>query len=324
MDVHEFLLGDEADPSIRWQAMRDLTDSSTDAVAAERARVATEGWGARLLALQGDDGLWDGGVYNPSWRTPEYRATHPGQPWTGTMHVLKLLFELGVAPESPAMQHAIALVRDNARWDDNDLPFFDGDIEECTNGCVLALGSQYGQRVDDVVAWILDAQLADGGWNCDRQTGSTRSSFHSVICVLEGLIAHEDATGGTEATREARRRGEEYLLERALMRRKSDGELVDPGFLQFSFPTRWWYDVLRALDYFRSAAAPGAAPDPRLDEALHLVRDKHRPDGTWALENTHIGEVPFPLEGADGEPSRWNTLRALRVLRWAGDEVALG
>jgi hypothetical protein len=320
MDLRDFLLGDEADPSIRWQAMRDLDDASLDAIAAERAMVAVEGWGARLLALQADDGMWDGGVYNPSWRTPEYRATHPGQPWTGTMHVLKLLYELGADPASPEMQRAIALVRDQVRWDDNDELFFDGDIEECTNGAILSLGSAYGQRVDAVVGWLLDTQLSDGGWNCDRPEGSTRSSFHSVICVLEGLLEHERATGGTAATSEARRRGEEYLLERGLMRRKSDGELVDATYLMFSFPTRWHYDVLRALDYFRATGAPA---DSRVAEAVQLVRDKRRPDGTWALENTHAGEVPFPLEGADGEPSRWNTLRALRVLRWAGDDVGL-
>lgn len=320
MDLRDFLLGDDVDPGIRWQALRDLTDASADAVTAERARVATEGWGARLLALQADDGLWDGGVYNPSWRTPEYRATQPGQPWTGTMHVLKLLYELGVDPASPEMQRAIALVRDNVRWDDNDAPFFEGDIEECSNAAVLSVGSAYGQRVDAVVAWLLDAQLDDGGWNCDRQAGSSRSSFHSVICVLEGLLEHEHATGGTEATRAARRRGEEYLLERALMRRRSTGEMVDPAYLRFSFPTRWHYDVLRALDHFRAAGGPA---DPRLGEALQLVRDRRGPDGTWPLENTHVGEVPFPLEGADGEPSRWNTLRALRVLRWAGDPLGL-
>jgi len=320
MDLRDFLLGGDVDPSIRWQALRDLDDAPADVVAAQRAPVATEGWGARLLALQADDGLWDGGVYNPPWRTPEYRRTHEGQPWTGTMHVLKLLYELGVAPEAPEQRRAIDLVRDHVRWDD-DARFFDGETEECSNAAVLAIGSAYGQDVDGVLDWLLAAQLEDGGWNCDRQTGSTRSSFHSAICVLEGLLEHERATGGTVESREARLRGEEYLLERGLMRRKSDGELVDPSYLEFSFPTRWYYDVLRALDHLRATGAP---PDPRLAEALQLVRDKRRPDGTWALENTHLGEVSFPLEGADGQPSRWNTLRALRVLRWAGDPVSLG
>ncbi len=140
-----------------------------------------------------------------------------------------------------------------------------------------------------------------------------RSSFHTTIRVLEGLLAHERATGGTPASIAARRRGEEYLLDRRLMRRRSTGEIVKPEWLQFSYPTRWHYDVLRGLEYFRLA---GGTPDPRLDEAVALLRSKQQPDGAWLLEHTHAGAVPFALEGPDGTPSRWNTLRAMRVLRW--------
>jgi hypothetical protein len=164
-----------------------------------------------------------------------------------------------------------------------------------------------------VVARLLGEQLDDGGWNCEAERGSVRSSFATTINVLEGLWAHERATGGSQESIAARRRGEEYLLERKLMRRKSTGEIVDPAWLQFSFPTRWQYDVLRALEYFRSV---GSAPDTRIGEAIDLLRSKQQTDGTWLLENTHPGEVHFALEDGDNRPSRWNTLRALRVLDW--------
>ena len=310
MGLHDWLLGDDADPGIRWQVMHDLTDAPEDAVAAERAKVATEGWGARLLELQAADGLWDGGSYDPSWMRQEYYETHDGQPWTGTFHVLKLLWELGLPPEAPQARRAIALVRDNVRWDYDDLPFFEGEVEECINGGTLAIGAAYGVDVDVIAERLVADQQPDGGWNCERRRGSQKSSLHSTICVLEGLLAYEQA-GGRVATREARLTGEEHLLERRLMFRASTGELIDPAFQRFSFPTRWFYDVLRGLDYLR---ATGAGPDPCTAEAVRLVRDTRLPDGTWAL-STHPGEVPFPLED-DGEPSRMNTLRALRVLRW--------
>jgi hypothetical protein len=167
--------------------------------------------------------------------------------------------------------------------------------------------------VDDIVVRLIGEQLSDGGWNCDAERGSVRSSFATTINVLEGLLAYERAGGGSPESRAARRRGAEYLLERRLMRRKSTGELVNPAWLQFSFPTWWHYDVLRALEYFR---AVGDVPDRRMDEAIDLLRSKQQPDGTWLLEHTHPGKVHFALEEGDGRPSRWNTLRALRVLRW--------
>jgi len=194
-------------------------------------------------------------------------------------------------------------------------PFFSGEVEPCINGMTVVLGAYYGQNVDTIVARLVDEQLEDGGWNCEAENGSVRSSFHTTIRVLEGLLEYERAAGGSADSSAARRRAQEYLLERRLMRRKSTGEIVDPAWLQFSFPTRWYYDVLRGLEYFRAVGVP---PDPRMDEALSLVRSKRQPDGTWLLENTHPGVVHFALEDGDGRPSRWNTLRAMRVLRWAG------
>jgi hypothetical protein len=314
MTVVDWLL--DSDPAIRWQAMRDLTDAPADEVAADRARVATEGWGARLLALQGEDGQWAGGACFPTgWLGPPDEKQ--GQPWTATLPTLQLLLELGVDPTSEQVRRAVAQVADHCRWECDDLPFFHGEEDPCINGRTVALGVYFGQDIDGIVERLLGDQFEDGGWNCWAQygSGSLHSSYHSTINVLEGLSAYERATGGSTASIAARRRGEEYLLERNLFRRKSTGEVVNPDWLRFSFPTRWHYDVLRALDYFRMAGDP---PDPRMDEAVQVLRSKRQPDGTWLLENTHPGDVHFALEDGDGLPSRWNTLRALRVLSWYG------
>lgn len=314
MAVLDWIL--DSDPSIRWQALRDLANAPADEVAAERARVATEGWGARLLALQ-EGGQWDGGACFPGgWFAPDgpgRTGEHHGQPWTSTLPTLHLLLELGIDPQGERVPQAIAGVRDHCLWEHDDEPFFKGEVEPCINGRVVSLGVYFGPAVDGVVTRLLGEQLEDGGWNCEAENGSVRSSFATTICVLEGLLAYERATGGSAELAAARHRGEEYLLARTLFRRLSTGDVVDPDWLQFSFPTRWCYDVLRGLEYFRSVGDP---PDQRVDEAIELVRSKQQPDGTWRLENTHPGKVWFALEDGDGRPSRWNTLRALRVLDW--------
>jgi hypothetical protein len=304
----------DSDPSIRWQTLRDLDDAPADVVDAERARVAVEGWGARILALRGEDGLWEGGALFPVRDGRPYPGTRAeGQPWTATAYSLVLLQDLGVDPQDDRVRGAVAQVRDQCRWEHDGQRFFAGEVEPCINGMVVGLGAYFGQDVDGVVARLLGEQLEDGGWNCEVENGSVRSSFHTTIRVLEGLLAYEQATGGSAAATAARRRGEEYLLERRLFRRRSTGEVVDRAWLRFSFPTRWHYDVLRGLEHFRST---GERPDPRVEEAIEAVRSRQLPDGTWALENTHRGAVHFTMEDGDGRPSRWNTLRALRVLRW--------
>ena len=310
MGVLDWLL--DSDPAIRWQVLRDLLQTTAEVVAAERSRVATEGWGARLLALQGEDGQWAGGACFPA-RGAQDSGEDQGQPWTSTLPTLQLLHDFGIDPSSDRVRRAVTLVRDRCRWEHAGQPFFRGEVEPCINGRTVTLGVYFDQEVDSVVARLLDDQLEDGGWNCEAENGSVRSSFATTINVLEGLLAHERATGGSPESVAARRRGEEYLLERRLFRRKSTGEIVSPAWLQFSFPVRWQYDVLRALEYFRST---GDMPDARMDEAIHLLRSKQRPDGVWLLENTHPGKVHFELEDGDNRPSRWNTLRAMRVLNW--------
>ncbi len=301
----------DSDPSIRWQAVRDLTDAPDEEVAAERARVATEGAGARLLALQAPDGRWGGAAWNRGWDS--------------TMHVLSLLREMGLDPACPEARRAVGLVRDRVTWrgcgppeaDDN--PFFAGEVEPCINGQVAASGAYFGQDVRGIVDRLLGEQLADGGWNCEAPNGSTRSSFNTTICVLEALLEHERAGGGSPALAAARLRGQEYLLERHLFRRRSTGEVIEQDrkggavWTRFAFPTWWHYDVLRGLDYLRRA---GVAPDERVAEAIDLVVSKRDGDGRWPLEAQYPGTMPVETDEGVGRPSRWNTLRALRVLDW--------
>jgi hypothetical protein len=310
MELMEWLL--DSDPAIRWHAMRDLAGEPTDVVLAERARVAGEGWGAQLLALQDTDGSWDSGTYRPGWvdeSKPFFDA------WTATHFSLQLLREFGVDPDSPEARHALSLMRENVRWKANDAPYFEGETEPCINGVTLATGAYFCKAVDGIVDILMSGQLTDGGWNCWAEYGATASSFHTTICVLEGLLAWERAGGSSDEVVAARSRGEEYLLERRLMRARSTWQIIDPRFTMFSFPTYWYYDVLRGLDYFRST---GAAFDDRCTDAIDLVVSKRDAEGRWPLENTHQGPTHLEMEGPDGFPSRWNTLRAMRVLNWAG------
>lgn len=301
MNVMEWLL--ESDPAIRWQVMRDLTDAPPEVVATERSRVGREGWGARLLRLQDARGQWGGAEYSADW--------------TSTTYALLLLRHLGLDPVSDEARAAVGRVREHVLWTEWDRrPFFSGEVEPCINGMVLAVAAYFGELgAGDgrLPGRLLGEQLEDGGWNCEAPERSRRSSFNTTISVLEGLWEYEQAAGPSPEVTAARLRGEEYLLERRLFRRRSTGAVIDQDWLQFSFPPRWYYDVLRGLDHLRRT---GAAPDERCREAIDLVRAKQGPDQRWPLENVHEGAVHFDIDPGPGEPSRWNTLRALRVLHW--------
>ena len=300
----------DSDSSIRAQVLRDLTDASTDEVAAERAKVATEGRGFQFLRDQGADGYWGADTSNPEWVT---------------LRALLLLRDMGLEPTSEAARRAVARVRDHVTWQGvlpqdaawHGKPLFAGEVEPCINGRVVAIGSYFGEDVQGVVDRLLGEQMTDGGWNCEQESGSTRGSFHTTICVLEGLLEHERATGGSTAVAVARARGQEYLLERRMLRRLSSGDVIDLAWSHFSFPTGYHYDVLRGLEYMRSA---NVTPDTRLAEAIDLVASKRDADGRWARENAHADELDAEPGTAQGEPSRWITLRALRVLCWASWE----
>ena len=309
MTVIDWLL--DSDPSIRWQVMQDLTHRPAWEVAAERSRIATEGEGARLLALQADDGRWGGAAWNRGGDS--------------TMHVLMLLRELGLDPASDQACRAVELVRDRVTWrgcgprecDDN--AFFEGELEPCINAQVAVVGAYFGQDVQGIVDRLLGEQLTDGGWNCEAPDRSTRSSFNTTICVLEALLECERVGTAAPAVTEARLRGQEYLLERRLFRRRSTGQPIERdrksggSWTRFAFPTWWHYDVLRGLEHLRSA---GVTPDERMAEAIKLVASKCDGEGRWLLETRYPGVSALQTDESEGRPSRWNTLRALRVLRW--------
>jgi hypothetical protein len=297
--VIEWLLA--ADPSIRWQVLRDVTGAPAEIVAAERSRVASEGWGPRLLDQQRPDGHWGAGIATPLW-------------WSD-LYTLLFLRDLGLDPTSERARTAVDLVRRNVTWGPwhDYSPFFAGEVEPCINGRVVALGAYFGERRDRLVERLLGEQLGDGGWNCEAERGSVRSSFHTTICVLEGLLAFEKAFGASSLVTEARTRAQEYLLERRLLRRLSTGELIESTWTRFAFPTLWHYDVLRALDYLRAA---GVQPDARVEEAVTTVRERRQGDGRWLLDVRHRDTLHEELAGTVGAPNRWITLRALRVLDW--------
>jgi hypothetical protein len=298
VDTSDWLL--DADPAIRWQAMRDLTDASPAKIAAERARVPHEGLGAAILACQGADGAW-------------HRAGAPD--WLPTLFTMQLLRATGVDPADPAVVSAVARLEAGFRWEKQHgaKPFFDGEVEPCINGGALALGAYFGHPSESLACRLAGEQLDDGGWNCDAPP-STRSSFHSTICVLEGLLEYERAVGSAPEirteVRSARERGQEYLLRRGLFRRLSTGDVAHPEFLEIAFPPRYHYDILRALDYLRSA---GVQPEPRMEDALRIVERKRQADGRWLLEASYTEAISLPLNESVGQPSRWNTLQALRV-----------
>ena len=299
MTLMKWLL--DSDPAIRWQVMRDLADEPNAAVAAERSRVAREGWGAQLLALQSPDGHWGGS---------EDRG------WMATIYTLALLRELGPDPASDPIRKVIDLVRKRITWHQLDgQPFFDGETEPCINGAILASGAYFGVASQRLVERLLSEQLDDGGWNCDAPK-SKRTSFHTTICVLEGLLQYEKLQGALPEVPRARLRGQDYLLERRMHRSLKSGQVIDSDWTRFSFPTTWHYDVLRGLDYLRSA---GVKPDERVADAVDLVERTRDENGRWPLQGFHFERVSFDMEPGVGQASRWNTLRALRVLDWYRD-----
>jgi len=300
----------DSDPAIRWQVMRDLTDEAPDTIAAERSRVAAEGWGAQLLALQSPAGHWGG---------PNDRG------WLVTLYTLVVLMDLGLDPASKQARKMIDRVDKRLVFKPlNNRPFLHGETEPCINGRILALGAYFKKPNRALANQLLREQLEDGGWNCEavepspKRPLSRRSSFHTTICVLEGLLEYERAGHKSRDVTNARKRAEKYLLERRMSRSLRIGDVIDDRWLRFSFPTFWHYDVLRGLDYLRNA---GFKPDSRVREAVETVIARRHQNGRWPLNLLHREQIPLQMETAVGGASRWNTLRALRVLRWYNEAI---
>ena len=308
--VADWLL--DSDPALRWQVERDLLGAPEGVWQATRARIATEGLGARLLALQDSDGQWAGGAYFPGdfdMAGPE-AAPDAGQPWTATTWSLNSLREWGL--DASALAGTAELLAANSRWEYDNLPYWGGEVDCCINAYTLANGAWLGADVSGLATWFPEHQMDDGGWNCEWVNGSTRSSFHSTLNTVKGLLYYETATGGSDALSAVRKAGEEYLLERRLLRSRSTGEIVGPWATVFAYPFRWQYTALKAADHFRAADLR----DPRLAEAIEVVRAARRPDGTWLQEHCYPGRVWFDVDVPPGEPSKWLTFYATRVLEW--------
>lgn len=305
----------DSDPSLRWQVERDLAGAPPEEWERTRQRVATEGHGAALLAQQGDDGQWEGGAYFPAGFFGSPESEMPGQPWTATTWTLKDLREWGV--DASVLDGTARKLAENSRWEYDDLPYWGGEVDVCINSFTLGTGAWLGADVSALARWFPEHQLADGGWNCEAEEGdSVRGSFHSTLNALRGMLAYERFTGDT-GLRRSRRRGEEYLLERRLGYRLSTGRLVGGFVTAFVYPNRHRYSALAALNHFRDASLlDGARPDPRLADAIAMVRDARGPDGTWRQGAALEGRRWFDVDAPEGQPSRWLTFLALRVLDW--------
>jgi len=313
--VLEWML--DSDPALRWQVQRDLLDAPDEVWQATRARMATEGFGARLLALQDADGQWAGGAYFPAgfdFNGPE-AAPGAGQPWTATTWSLNSLRDWGL--DAARLSGTAELLAANSHWEYDGSPYWDGEVDCCINAYTLANGAWLGADVSALARWFVEHRMEDGGWNCDWVEGSTRSSFHSTLNSLRGLLYYEIATGGSPELRAARKGGERYLLERRLLYGKATGEPVFPSVTQFAYPFRWKYSALNAADYFRAASLhDGDAPDPAIADAIAVIRDARAADGRWLQQEKVPGRVWFDIDVPPGEPSPWLTFYGTRVLDW--------
>ncbi|MCR2824470.1 squalene cyclase, partial [Microbacterium sp. zg.Y909] len=285
----------DSDPAVRWQVERDLLGAPPEHWESTRARVATEGFGARLLGLQGADGQWAGGAFFPAGFFDSDEPQQPGQPWVATNWALKDLREWGL--DAAALGDTAERLAANSRWDYNDLPYWEGEVDICINSYTLAAGAWLGVDMTPLARWFVDHRLADGGWNCEAEEGhSVRSSFHSTLNAARGLLAYERFTGDT-SVQAARHGGEEYLLQRRLLYRLSTGEPVGDFTTRFVAPSRHRYSALTALDHFRDVALhEGRAPDPRMADAVAVVRDARQPDGTWLQTTPLAGRTWFDVD----------------------------
>lgn len=299
----------DSDPALRWQVERDLLGEPEEVWKATRSRVATEGFGTRLLQQQDADGQWAGGPFFPGGWTGDHDTP---QPWTATTWALKDLREWGL--DASVLEGTADKIA-STKWEYDDLPYWGGEVDCCINSWTVSNGLWLGADVDGIVTWFLEHQLEDGGWNCDWVEGARVSSFHSTLNALIGLLDYQTVTGDRDRVREARVRGEEYLLRRNLFRRLSTGEPFAEVALSLAHPRRAYYNVLAASDYFRSAAlADGTRPDPRMNEAIDHIRSQKQPDGRWLQGHRLAGDVWFHVDVPSGEPSKWVTAQAMRVL----------
>ena len=303
--IIEWLMAGDA--AIRWQTMRDLLDMPEQAWERERQQTVTSGWGAQLMAEQEENGRWGGGFYSPKWISSTY--------------TLLTLIDIGIPPTNGAARRGAQLVLQEMLGASNDERFQQklAELDRCIVGMMLRIGVYFGiedARIEAIVANLLAERMPDDAWNCrrHRRPKPHHSSFHTTFNVLEGLRQYLESGSGKqqESVLAAEQAALEFMLQHKLFRSNKTGEVINHKFTQFSYPHRWYYDVLRGLSYFARANAPH---DPRLQDAMNLLHKRRQKDAFWPVQNRHPGRAFFQMEKTGG-PSRWNTLRALRVLRW--------
>lgn len=311
-ELHQWLL--DSDPALRWQVERDLLGVDENTWRNTRNQVGTEGIGAALLSYQDLDAQWDGGAYFP--KNFDFSTVQSqGQPWTATTWSLNSLREWGIDPH--LLEGTATHLAKNSKWEYDDLPYWEGEVDCCINGYTLANGAWLGVPVTKLANWFVEHQMPEGGWNCDWVEGSTRSSFHSTLNALKGILDYEILASAVPELATARKAGEEYLLQRNLLYRKSSGEMIAPWISDFSYPFRWKYNILKSVDYFRSAAIhDGVKADLRLAPAIEIIRSQMQPDGSFLQGTTYPGKVWFEVDEPTGKPSQWLTFFAHRVLNW--------
>ena len=299
--VEWLLIGD---PAIRWQVMQDLLSLSPELVYDERKKVGTTGWGLELLSHQGNDGQWGKGIYNPKW--------------TSTTYTLLLLRQLGLLPgNSQALLGCEQFYFCGFEADGGINLFKNINYSEiCINGMILCLLSYFqhpDERIHRIADFLLHEQMPDGGWNCQKNKGATHSSFNTTISVLEGFLEYRQSFPDiSEKIDLATSRAHEFLLQHHLYQSHRSGRPAKPEMTRMYFPPRWHFDFIRGLDYFQSFQA---YRDPRMQAAIDLLLKKQTDTGQWTLNKIWAGQTYFQMEQT-GSPSRWNTLRALRVLKW--------
>ena len=290
------------DVAIQYQTERDLLGNERPDL---RGRIATEGWGAQFLQQRQPTGHWGKAFYSPKWISSHY-----------TLLDLK---HLNIAPDHPLIRATIAQILRERKVQDGGVnpakSIVTSDV--CVNGMFLNYAAYFGTdaaALESIIDFLINTQMADGGFNCQsNRQGAVHSSLHTTLSVLEGI--HEYAANGytyrLPELQTIAHQAREFILLHRLFRSDHTGEIIKPKFLVLAFPSRWFYDILRALDYFAAANTPY---DPRMQDALDVLCQKRRPDGLWSLQSAHSGQVHFVMEKG-GQPSRWNTLRALRVLK---------
>jgi hypothetical protein len=300
-EIIQWLL--QGDVAIQYQTYRDLLGVERNDI---QQRIVNQGWGRQFLSSQNTSGHWGLGFYQPKW--------------TSTHYTLLDLKNLGISQDCKAIRHAIDLILKNQKGRDGGINP-SGTIENsdvCINGMALNYFSYFRTAEADlrsIVDFILSEHMEDGGFNCrSNRSGARHSSLHTTLSILEGILEYKNNNYGYRLKELLNAASEsiEFMLQHRLFKSDKTGKIIRKQFLKLSWPSRWYFDILRALDYLQHA---GVEYDQRMQDAIDEIQKKKTKAGLWKLQANHPGKFHFYMEEV-GKPSRWNTLRALRVTKY--------